>query len=335
VGFVAGYLSEVVIPLFAAFLFGAVLSPLDTRLRNWHWPAWAAALVCVVLLICVPGGLLVLVGTQIAAQWSELTSQTSHIWDQLTNWLSAGPLHIDGDRWTRIIDEAETFLQDRMSTWTSLVVSTGQGLLAFLVGVVLCLFALFFFLKDGRRIAEGLAGVLPASMSDGARPAFQQGWKYMVSYVRAVILVAACDGLGAGIGALILGSHLWIAIVSLTFVCAFIPMAGAIIAGAVSTLVVLATLGWVKAVVMLVIFVAILQLESHVMQPLLLSRAVDIHPLVVLIGITIGMSVAGITGGVFAIPIVAMVVGIIRSLSATSADSGRTAIAAPESLAVE
>jgi predicted PurR-regulated permease PerM len=288
-----------------------------------------AALVSMLVLVIVPGGLLSLVGAQIASQWQELTAQTSGIVGQLTDWLAEGPLHIDEQQLDSLLAQAAEFMRAQMSTWADVITSTGQGLLAFLTGLIMCLFAVFFFLKDGRRIANTVSRILPASFVVAARPATIQGWNYMVSYVRAAILVAAVDGVGAGIGAAILGSNLWVAIMVLTFVCSFVPMLGALIAGTIGTLVVLATLGWFKAILMVVIFVLVLELEVHILQPLLLSRAVDIHPLAVLVGIAIGMIVAGIPGAVFAIPIVAMLVGVVREVLARR-DQAATESAEPQ-----
>lgn len=132
--------------------------------------------------------------------------------------------------------------------------------------------------------------------------------------MRAAVVVAAVDGVGAGVGALILGSNLWMAIMALTFVCAFVPLIGALFSGAVAVAVTLVTLGFWKAVIMLAVFVAVLQLEAHILQPLLLGRAVQIPPLVVLVGIAVGMTLSGVVGGIFAIPIVAFATGIIRGI---------------------
>ena len=94
--------------------------------------------------------------------------------------------------------------------------------------------------------------------------------------------------------------------------CSFIPLLGALIAGAVATVVVLVTLGPVKAVVMLGIFIAVMNIEANVLQPLLLGRAVEIHPLIVLLGISAGAIIAGIPGAFFAIPLVAFITGSTR-----------------------
>ena len=109
---------------------------------------------------------------------------------------------------------------------------------------------------------------------------------------------------------------MWLAIGALTFLCAFVPLVGAIIAGVVATGVVLVTLGWVKAIIMLAVFVGVLELEGHVMQPFLLGKAVSIHPLAVLYGIAVGTIVAGIVGALFTVPLLAFGNAFIRALNA-------------------
>jgi len=313
ISLVAGRLGEVVIPVFAAFLLTAALQPLRDFLVGHGTPSWLAALICLVFLVVVVGGLFTLVAMQITTYWGELSTQTVAGFQQLITWLDRGPLHISYDQMTAWLNSLTSFLNTQGSNIASLVASIGTSIFKFLTGVIMCLFAIFFFLKDGDRFSHSLRRLVPTGMRHVVSPAASAGWASMVAYVRAAVTVAACDGVGAGLGALILGSNLWVAIMALTFVFAFVPMLGALIAGGVGCIVILATLGWVKALIMLGVFVVVLETEVHVMQPLLLGRAVDIHPLVVLISIAIGMIVAGIPGGVFAIPLVALIVGVARS----------------------
>ena len=142
-----------------------------------------------------------------------------------------------------------------------------------------------------------------------------RGWVALVAYVRAAVIVAFVDGLGAGIGAAIIGSSMSVAIGALTFILAFVPIVGALTAGVVAVGVVLVTLGFFKAVIMLIVFVAVMQIEGHVLQPFLLGKAVSIHPLIVLVGIAVGAIISGIVGALFAIPIVAFGVAFIKALS--------------------
>ena len=325
-GWVVGHLSEVVFPVFSAFLLTAALEPLNKFLIKHHWPDWLAALTCLLFLVIVVGGLLSLVGLQIAYQWNDLSTQTVAGFRELMTWLGSGPLHISSDQINTWIGGLTDFLRTSQTQIAATAASIGAGIVRFLAGLIMCLFAIFFFLKDGQRFSRSLRKMLPRSMRQVFGAAASEGWSSMVSYVRAAIAVAAVDGVGAGLGAVILGSNLWVAIMALTFVCAFVPMLGALVAGGVGCIIVLATLGWVKALIMLAIFVVVLETEVHVMQPLLLGRAVDIHPLVVLLSIAIGMVVAGIPGAVFAIPLVALLVGVVKAATENDVVGGLEAI---------
>ena len=131
---------------------------------------------------------------------------------------------------------------------------------------------------------------------------------------QAAVGLLGC-GIMAGIGAAIIGSSMSVAIGALTFILAFVPIVGALTAGVVAVGVVLVTLGFFKAVIMLIVFVAVMQIEGHVLQPFLLGKAVSIHPLIVLVGIAVGAIISGIVGALFAIPIVAFGVAFIKALS--------------------
>ncbi|WP_316667921.1 AI-2E family transporter [uncultured Propionibacterium sp.] len=306
-------LSEVVIPLAVALLLAAALHPLSARLARHRWPAWLASLSCLLLVVVIVLGLLSLVGAQIATQWSQLVDQAIAGAHGFVNWLDTSPLHINADQINSLVSQAAEWVQNSHETIASAAASAGSSVGKFFTGAAMALFATFFFLKDGRRFVDGGVRLMPRTSRLTVMPAVVSGWASLSSYVRAAIAVAAVDGVGAGIGAAILGSNLWLAITALTFVCAFVPIVGAIASGVVAVAVTLVTLGFWKAVIMLAIFVAVMELEAHLLQPLLLGRAVSIHPLAVLVGIAVGISVAGIVGGVFAIPVVAFTTGVLRA----------------------
>ncbi|MFZ2624951.1 MAG: AI-2E family transporter [Propionibacterium sp.] len=309
-----GVLSEVVVPLMAALLLTAALAPLNGFLRHHRFPAWAASLVSLFVLVLILAGLLTLVGTQIAVQWQELTQQTVRGLQSFLTWLGTGPLHISHDQVDAWLTQARAKLSTSQDQIAKFAAAAGSGIGRFFTGLAMALFATFFFLKDAPLMSAGLKASVPRATRATLVPGLDAGWQSLVSYVHAAVIVAAVDGVGAGLGALLLGSNLWLAITALTFVCAFIPIVGALLSGAVAVTVTLVTLGPVKAAIMLVVFVGVMELEAHVLQPLLLGRAVSIHPLVVLVGIAVGINLAGIVGGVFAIPIVAFASGVVRSV---------------------
>ena len=84
--------------------------------------------------------------------------------------------------------------------------------------------------------------------------------------------------------------------------------------GAVALLVVLATKGWIAAIIVLVVMVVMNQLEGHLLQPQVVGKMVRLHPLAVILVLAVGGVVAGIAGAVVAVPITAAVTRAARAL---------------------
>jgi predicted PurR-regulated permease PerM len=177
------------------------------------------------------------------------------------------------------------------------------------------LFSLFFFLRDGRRISRFLIGLLPEGARAPLFGAADVSWTTLVSYVRATVLVAFIDALGIGLALAILRVQFAFPLAALVFLGAFIPIVGATVSGAVAVLVALVDRGLVVALILLAAVIAVQQLEGHVLQPLIMGRAVAIHPLAVIVAIAAGIVLAGIIGALVAVPIVAVLNTGIRHLA--------------------
>ncbi|BEH01446.1 MAG: AI-2E family transporter [Propionibacterium sp.] len=316
-------LSLIVVPLILAVLFTSGLSPFAEWLISKGWPRWLGSLTALLSLVLVILGLLFLVGAQVALQSSQLVAAATEGVKSLLSWLATGPLQISDDQVNQWINQIVTYAQQSSEQIASGLASAGSTVGSFFAGLATCLFATFFFLKDGHRIVNSFERIIPTHAVSAIEPSMRGGWTSLTSYVRAAVIVAGIDGIGAGLGALFLGSNLWLAITAFTFVCSFVPLLGALVAGTVATLVVLVTLGFVKAIIMLIVFVLVMSIESHVLQPLVLGKAVEIHPLIVLLGISAGAIIAGITGALFAIPLVAFVNGCIKGAELDEAERAR------------
>lgn len=309
-------ISEVSVPVAVALMITAAMWPLAGWLNRKGIHRGIASVLCLLLLVVLVGGVFTLVGAQIAGQWRELADQSVASFRQVMRWLADSPLHVDSTQVNAAISKAETWAsssQGRIASWAA---AAGTGVGRFMAGLIMALFATFFFIYEGQTITERVSVVIPARSRPRVLDASQRGWVALVSYVRAAVIVAFVDGLGAGIGAAVIGSSMAVAIGALTFVLAFVPIAGAFVAGVIAVAVVLVTLGFVKAVIMLVVFVAVMQIESHVLQPFLLGKAVSIHPLAVLVGIAIGAIISGVVGALFAIPLVAFGIAFVKAWAA-------------------
>jgi len=196
----------------------------------------------------------------------------------------------------------------------SVAAKAGVGVGHFLAGFAIALIATFFFLASGDQIWNALLKVVPRHYQVATDRASTRGWESLVAYMRAQVLVALVDAIGILIGALALQLPMAWALFALTFVTAFVPVVGAVLAGPVACALALVTHGPVSALIMLAVTVLVMQAEGHFLQPILLGRAVSLHPLAVLIGLAIGATLAGIVGALLVIPVLAFFVAFIRGL---------------------
>jgi predicted PurR-regulated permease PerM len=322
------YLSEVFIAVAVAILLTALMLPVANALKGGRWglPRAAATAITVLGAVAAIVGALVVIGGQIAGQGAELSTNVVNGFNQLsdwlnngplTEWLRNGPLHLDAawldsSTWvSRITD----FLQASGSTIAAYAAEFGAQVGHFLAGLALALFALFYFIYDGRGIFTFMLNFIPRASRERVDQAALRGWRSLSSYVRATILVALFDSIGVLIVALILGVPVAPALAALVFIGAFVPIVGALVSGFVAVLVALVALGWVQALIMLGGVILVMQVEGHVLQPFLLGRAVKLHPLAVLISIAIGIIVGGIVGALMAVPLLAFTKSFVLYLA--------------------
>ncbi|MEN3307243.1 MAG: putative heme transporter [Micromonosporaceae bacterium] len=318
---VIGRLKHVVIPVAIALLLAALLSPAVRFLRDrvgLH-RSLSTALVMIGGLAVI-AGTLTLVITQFVNSWDELSVKSESGIHKIQDWLKRGPAHLSDKQLNSMLDGVQNWLKTHQSTLTTGAVSTATTTLSVLASIFLIFFITFFFLRDGHRIWRFLVSLLPTAGREPLGSAGEQSWHTLVAYVRATVLVAFIDALGIGIGLVILRIDLAFPLAALVFLGAFIPIVGATLSGTVAVLVALVTNGPVSALLVIAVVIGVQQLEGHVLQPVIMGRAVAIHPLAVIVAIATGVVLAGIIGALVAVPIVAVLNTAVRHLAARRLD---------------
>jgi len=310
-----GRLSQVLIPLSIALLLSALLAPMvGTLNRLIRLPRSLATGLVMVAGLAAVAGTLVLVITQFVGGFPALSDKATAGMQQVQDWLQTGPFHMSNAQLDNTFNAATKWVNDHRETLTSSALSTAAATLEFLASLFLVLFSTFFFLRDGKRIWRFVTEILPRGAREPVAAAGEAAWLTLVAYVRATVLVAFIDAVGIGLAVLILRVHFAFPLAALVFIGAFIPIVGATISGVVAVLIALVDRGPVAALVVLIAVIAVQQLEGHVLQPLIMGRAVSIHPLAVIVAIATGVVQAGIVGALVAVPIVAVLNTGVRHL---------------------
>jgi predicted PurR-regulated permease PerM len=310
-----GIVSIVVIPLAIALLLSALLAPAVGWLLRLRMPRSLATFLVLICGLGAVAGTLTLVINQFVDGLPELTRNASEGIRQIQDWARTGPLHLSDQQVDEAINSAQNWINDNTSSLTATGVATATTLAELLTGALLVLFATFFFLRDGRKIWRFIVRLLPVNARWSLSDAGDASWATLGSYVRATVLVAFIDATGIGLALVILDVPFPLPLAALVFLGAFIPIVGASVSGTVAVLVALVDQGWVIALIVLGAVIAVQQIEGHVLQPLIMGRAVSIHPLVVIIGIASGVVLAGIVGALVAVPLIAVLNTGIRRLA--------------------
>lgn len=309
-------LELLVVPVALASMVTALLLPAVDFIDRRGVPRGIAVALVLMVGIAIVGGILTFVVSQFVEGAPQLVEQMTRSIDGVRDWLINGPPNLSRDQIDSAGNTAIEALRNNQEKLTTGALSTAGTLTELVTGGLLMLFTLIFLLQGGRSIFAFVTQIIPVNVRERVRDAGRAGFHSLVGYVRATFLVALVDAVGIGTGLAIMGIPLALPLASLVFLGAFIPLVGAVIAGFFAVVVALLAKGFFYALLTLGLIIAVQQLEGHVLQPLVMGRAVSIHPLAVVLAITGGGVLAGIVGALLAVPIVAVLNSAIRVLVA-------------------
>lgn len=312
-------LQLIVVPVVLAVILTALLLPPVDWLDRRGAPRGAAVALVLLTGFAAFGGIMAFVVSQFISGLPDLVEQVTRSIDNTTRWLIDGPAHMSTEQIDNAGEAAAEALRDNQEKLTSGALSTAVTLTEIVTGALLMLFTLIFLLYGGRNIYAFLTRIVPVRTRERMRGAGRAGFGSLIGYVRATFLVALVDAVGIGAGLAILGIPLALPLASLVFLGAFVPLVGAVITGFLAVVVALLAKGVFYALLTLGLIIAVQQLEAHVLQPLVMGRAVSIHPLAIVLAIATGAVLAGIVGALLAVPVLAFLNSAIRVLAAPDA----------------
>lgn len=304
----------ITIPLLLALMMAGLLVPPVNFLERHKVPRSAAVVGVLLVGTAVIGGILTFVVDQFIKGLPDLSAQLTDSIEALKNWAINSRFHISEEQIGKAGDALVTAIKENQGKVTSGALATATTVTEIVTGAFLTLFTLIFYLYGGKEIWEFVTRIFPTSVRARVRRAGVLGFGSLIGYVRATVVVALVDALGIGFGLAIFSVPLALPLASLVFLGAFIPIVGAAISGFVAVFIALITKGLGTALITLLIVIAVMQLEGHVLQPLIMGHAVRMHALAVVVAIAAGGVLAGIVGALLAVPAVAVLNTAIRAL---------------------
>ncbi|MGO4204055.1 AI-2E family transporter [Rhodococcus sp. TAF43] len=313
-GWILQKLWVIVLPVLLAIVVCTVLWPPTRALTKRGVPPAGAAAITLLVFFGLFGGVVALVVPSVVDQAPELANKATQGIQQVQDWLKGPPINLQDEQIDTAVHAITAKVQESGTAIASGVFSgvTTAGSMIVTLGLVLVL--AFFFVKDGPRFIPWLHSVGGGRAGRHLEEVLGRMWDTLGGFIRTQALVSLIDAVFIGAGLLILGVPLAPVLAILTFIGGFIPIVGAFVAGALAVLVALVANGVTTALIVLAIIIAVQQIEGNVLQPVLQSKSMKLHAVIVLLAVAAGSSLFGIVGAFLAVPVAAVGAVVIRYL---------------------
>jgi predicted PurR-regulated permease PerM len=307
-------LGHVLIIFMVSMTLALLLNPLVRMLRRLHIPRGLAVLTVFVVFVGSVAGAVALVIEPVRAQVEEIqqnlpvyTDQANRQADRLQTLFDDRGIDVNVKK---SLGQAIDGLQLRAGEAADNVLSYSLDLIGALVTLIIIIVCTVYMLLDAPRIlrtARSLGGERAAAF-------LRRTERTLTEYIKAQVLVSLIIGTTAGVvlwllgvvGVFPLGATFAVAFVAWVFLMEFVPYVGPIL-GAVPPLFLALVTSPLAAVWVIIAFIAIHQIEGHIVVPKIMGSAVGVPPLVVIFGLLVGEQLAGLVGVLIALPIVVVV----------------------------
>ena len=306
-GRILGFIWAGILPIVLALLVATVLWPPTKLLRDKL--KFAPALATVVVLVgffAVIGGIFAAMAPIVRNQGADLVEQAAAGIRQLSERIQGPPFNVNLGEFDGVLNDLTGYLQDQSSQIASGVFTGLSAATSVVVTIVVMLVLTFFFLKDGDKFLPWLRKYTGANAGWHLTEVLTRSWNTLAGFIRTQAIVSFVDATFIGIGLLLLGVPLAFVLAVITFFAGFIPIVGAFTAGALAVIIALVTNGVTNALFVLLLIIAVQQIEGNILQPVLQSKAMNLHAAVVLLSVTLGSTLFGIVGAFLAVPVAAV-----------------------------
>ncbi|MFH8365874.1 AI-2E family transporter [Streptomyces sp. NPDC018031] len=319
----------VVLSFTVSLLITALLEPTVGRLRRRGVPRGLATAIVFISGFVVMGLVCWFVVWQVMENVDDVSAEVQRAIDDFRDWLTKGPFHVTEDQINDIAKNLRQAVGDNTEEITTAGLEGVTVIVEVMTGILLAMFSTLFLLYDGPKIWAWALKLVPAPAREGVAGAGPRAWQTLTAYVRGTVIVALIDAIFIGVGIYFLDVPMAVPLAVFIFLFAFIPLVGAVISGALAVVVALVTVDAFTAAMVLIVVLAVQQIEGHILQPFILGRAVRVHPLAVVLSVAAGSLIGGIGGAVVAVPLVAVTNTVVGYLRAYTSEAAMRAAAGP------
>lgn len=315
---VAGYVLNIILPvafaLFFAMLMTAWAQPLMNLLHK-KLPKVLSMVLALLVIGAIVVTILAVVIRSTIAEGPKLVEAVQNGATQLEDWLKTGPLQMTDANITNLISQAEGYAKTIAGGLAGDVMGALGSLGTLVIAASVFFYGVVFFLLTPQTIWGWVISWMPGRLQTPIDTSGRLAWDAISGYTRGIVIVAFCDAMLVFVGLLILQVPLAPALAAVVFLGAFIPVIGAPIATFFAAVVALAERGPLIALLVIALTVVVGSFDGDVLQPLVMGKAVSLHPLAIVFAIAAGGIAMGIVGALIAVPVAGAIYSVAKYLT--------------------
>ena len=300
-------LRDLLILVFGAVLVAVILSIIAHPLRRrLHLPDGIGLLLAVLILLGTFGIAFFLFGAETARQASALSEAIPTAWDAMLARLEPLGLAEPLRQWMAGLQSSGGGV---LSNLGRVAVQVGNGIADALLVIV----GGIYLAAQPKLYRSGLLKLVPPGARDRVDQSLDDSWKALRLWLLGRLVSMTFIGILTGFGLWLIGIPGWLALGVIAFILEFVPFLGPILA-AIPAMVLALAFDPVKALWVAALYTGIQQLEGNVIEPLVQQRAVDMPPALLLFAIVAAGLVFGVTGVLFAAPLLVVLFVMVKRL---------------------
>lgn len=316
VGWVAlrflGRITLVVYPLLVAVLLTVVLAGPAHRLRRHGWPPLLATWAVFLGFLAAVGVAGALIVPPVADESRQLGPTIDEAIEDIQDWVvEDSPFDVTRERLEELEQQGRDAIERTARRSGPALARSAVVLFEVVAGILLALVITFFLVKDGDRFQRWALRQLPEHRHHLVRRLAGRAWRTLGGYLKGSATLGVIEGVIIATTLALTGARLIVPVAVLTFVAAFVPLVGAVTAGVVASLVALVTAGFTPAIIVAAVCLVVQQFDSDLLAPIVFGKALELHPLIILLAVTAGGALGGLAGAFLAVPVTAVVINVL------------------------
>ncbi len=320
-----------VVGVFIGVIIAVLATPCVDALEDRRVPRTLAAFIVILAALAIVAGIGWVVVQQFASQWPALAEAAGDPRDALLSWMQDGPLGLTQDQVDQYMQQATEQVQQNAGGLVAGVATGAIAVVEGLTALVLAVVVAYFVARDGHEMfAWFIDRVVHPRNRALVEAVGSRSWTTLQRYTAGIAITGLANAVGLGIVLFVLDIPLVMPIMVLEFIGAFFPVVGGLVAGAIAVGVAFVSNGSTDAIIVAAAAIVVAQVEGNLLQPVVVGRAVAVHPLVVLLALTVGGILAGIPGAAMAVPLAAMASAAGNEWRRRREMRGDTDVASPE-----